>query len=61
MGDRREAREEADVYIVVTDLCCCMVETNTTVTKKRNMKRNIYICIYSAESLLCIPETHIAL
>ena len=47
MGDRREAREEADVYIVVTDLCCCMVETNTTVTKKRNMKRNVYIYVYT--------------
>ena len=29
-GSRREAQEREDLYIIMTDSCFCMVETNTT-------------------------------
>ena len=30
MGNRREAREGSDTYLIMADYCCCMAETNTT-------------------------------
>ena len=30
MGGGKEAQEGGYIYIVMTDLCCCMAETNTT-------------------------------
>ena len=29
MGERKEAQEERNIYIIMTDSHCCMAETNT--------------------------------
>ena len=29
-GEGREVQERGDICIIMTDLCCCMAETNTT-------------------------------
>ena len=30
IGGGREAQEEGEIFVFITDSCCCMAETNTT-------------------------------